>query len=48
VDGIDGPDTRAHLQEHLAALGYYHGAIDSIVGPATVTALQQALNAGAF
>jgi peptidoglycan hydrolase-like protein with peptidoglycan-binding domain len=48
VDHIDGPDTREHLQLRLKALGFYKGKIDKIVGPQTVRALQEALNAGLF
>lgn len=48
VDHIDGPDTRKHLQLRLQALGFYKGKIDTIVGPQTVRALQEALNAGRF
>lgn len=47
-DGVDGPDTRGHLQLHLQALGYYKGNIDKVVGPHTIGALQSALNDGKF
>jgi peptidoglycan hydrolase-like protein with peptidoglycan-binding domain len=48
VDHVDGPDTRYHLQLRLQKLGYYKGRLDRIIGPATIRALQQALNDGKF
>ena len=48
VDGFWGPLTTAALQRQLASLGYNLGpwGVDGAFGPASIRALQQALNAG--
>lgn len=47
-DGQMGPATVGALQEWLKSKGYYHGQIDKVYGPATSTAVGNALLAGAF
>lgn len=48
ADGIPGPNTRKAVQKKLQQLNEYTGAIDGIWGRGTISALQRALNKGAY
>lgn len=47
-DGIPGPNTRKAVQRKLKSIGEYKGSIDGIWGRGTISALQRALNKGAY